>query len=141
MNCSDFLLSLNIFLSFCVSSSKHNIILLLKYTCVEFISIKRLWENQIKKLEKHKYHSFRKKISTSHKGIGGRKKKSKVKVKPPYWYFLIIWKISNNIEAVKTGHTLKSLCYWRSQILELLHSILKILSFWNKFWIILCLLW
>ena len=61
------------FLSFCVSSSKHNIILLLKYTCVEFISIKLLWESQIKKLEKHKYPSLRS-YSTSRKGIGGRKK-------------------------------------------------------------------
>ena len=38
----------NVFLSFCFSSSKHNIIILLKYTCVEFISIKRPWKNQIK---------------------------------------------------------------------------------------------
>ena len=32
------------------------------------------------------------------------------------------------------------ICHWQSQISELLHSVLKILNFWNKFWII-CLLW
>ena len=68
---------MNIFLSFFVPSSKHNI-LLLKYTCVEFVSIKRLWKNQIKKLGKQKYPSFQKHFSTRHKGIGGRKKKEKI---------------------------------------------------------------
>ena len=45
---------------------------------------------QIKKLEKHKYPGFRKSFSTSRKGIGGRKKKKLVKVKPQHWHFLII---------------------------------------------------
>ena len=68
------------FLSFCFSLSKHNIIvLLLKYTCVEFISIKLLWKNQIRKVEKYKkYTSVQKSYSTSCKGIGGHKKTEKI---------------------------------------------------------------
>ena len=65
-------------LSFCVSLSKHNIILLLKYTCVEFISIKLLWESQIQKLEKRKHPSLPKSYSTNRKGIGGCKKEEKI---------------------------------------------------------------
>ena len=41
-------LSLNVFLSFCFPSSKHNISLLLKYISVEFISIKLALENKSK---------------------------------------------------------------------------------------------
>ena len=67
------------FLSFCFSLSKHNIALLLKYICVEFISIKLPWENQIRKEEKHKkYTSFRKSCSTSRKGISGHKNTEKI---------------------------------------------------------------
>ena len=63
---------------FYFSSSKHNI-LLLKYTSVEFISIKLKWENQTKKQK----NSVRKSYSTGHKGIGGHKKNIKIsKVKP-----------------------------------------------------------
>ena len=96
-------LSLNMLLSFCVSSSKHNIVLL-KYTCAEFISIKLLWESQIKKLKKHKYPSLRKSYSTSRKGIGGREKKEKISKSKTttLTYFLIIWKRNNKIKAVKT---------------------------------------
>ena len=65
------------FLTFCFSSSKHNIILLLKYTCVEFVSIKLQWKNQIKKVEKHNHLSVRKIYLTSRKGIGDSKKKQK----------------------------------------------------------------
>ena len=36
-----------------------------------------VWENQIKKLEKHNCPSFRKTYSTSRKSIGGHKKKEK----------------------------------------------------------------
>ena len=70
-----------------------------------------------------------------------RIKKKLVKVKPQHLSILIIWKRGNRIKAVKTGVRLKILCHWQSQISELLLSVLKILSFWNKFWIILCLLW
>ena len=129
------------FLTFCFSSSKHNIILLLKYTCVEFISIKLPWKNQIKKFEKHNHLSVRKIYLTSRKGIGDSKKKQIVKVKPQHWRTLIIWKKSNKIKAVKNGVTLKGLCHWESQLSELLRSVLEILSFWNKFWILLYLLW
>ena len=41
-------------------------ILLLKYTCVEFTSIKGLWKSQIKN------------FTTNCKGIGGSKKKQKI---------------------------------------------------------------
>ena len=62
-----------------------------------------LWENQIKKLEKHKNPSFRKSFSTSRKAlVAVTREKKLVKVKPRHWYFLIIWKISNNIKEVKT---------------------------------------
>ena len=66
------------FLSFCFSSSKHNIILLLKYICVESISIKLPWENKSKTSKNKKYSSVRKSYSTSRKGIGGRKEKEKI---------------------------------------------------------------
>ena len=137
------LLSLNVFLTFYFSSSKHNIIVLLKYTCVEFISIKLPWENQIKKLEKHTiilvFEKFTQLVARVLMTI--RKNKKLVKVKPQHYRTLIIWEKSNKIKVVKTGVTLKVLCHWQSQISELLHSVLKILSFWNKFWILLDLLW
>ena len=47
---------------------------LLKYTCVEFISIRLPWENQIKK-RKNYYPSVQKRYSTSRKGTGGHKEK------------------------------------------------------------------
>ena len=62
-----------------------------------------------------------------------RIKKKLVKVKPQHLSILIIWKRGNRIKAVKTGVRLKILCHWQSQISELLLSVLKILSFWNKF--------
>ena len=128
------LLYLNMFFFFCFSSSKHNIIVLLNCTCVEFISIKYLWENHTIILVFHKVTQL------VARALVAVKRKKKL-VKPQHWHFLIIWKRSNKIKAIKTGITLKGLCHWRSQISELMRSVLKILSFWNKFWIILCLLW
>ena len=78
IKCSDWLLSLNVCLSFCFSSSKHNIMLLLKYICLEFISIKLPWDNKSKSRKNKKYSSVRKSYSTSRKGIGGRKEKEKI---------------------------------------------------------------
>ena len=69
-----------------------------------------------------------------------RKKIKVVKVKSQHWRILKIWKRSNKIKVVKMGVTLKVLCQWQSQNSELLRSVLKILSFRNKFWVILCLL-
>ena len=62
-----------------------------------------------------------------------RIKKKIVKVKPQDWRILIIWKGSNKIKPVKTSVWLKILCHWQSQISELMLSVLKIPSFWNKF--------
>ena len=73
--------------------------------------------------------------------VAVKRKKKLVKVKPQHWCFLIIWKRNNKIKEIKTGVPLQVLCNWQSQISELLRSVLKILSFRNKFWIILCLLW
>ena len=135
-------MSLKLFLYFCFSSSKHNISLLLKYISVEVISIKLPLENKSKNRKNKKNCIVQKSYSTSCKGIGDHKKMEKiVKVKPQHWHILIIWKRRNKIKAVKTGVTLKVLCHCQSQNLEPLHSVLKILSFWNRFWIILCLLW
>ena len=128
------------FLSFCFSSSKHNISLLLKYISLEFISIKLPLENKSKN-RKNKKYIIRKSYSASCKSIGGCKKTEKIiKVKPQHWHILIIWKRRNKIKAVKTGVTLKGLCHWQSQNLGLLHSVLKILNFWNRFWVILSFL-
>ena len=70
-------MSLSVFLSFCFSSSKHNIVQLLKYTRVEFISLKLPWEDQIK-LGKHKIILvFRKVTQLVVSDLGDRKKKEK----------------------------------------------------------------
>ena len=131
------------FLSFCFSSSKHNIILLLKYICVEFISIKLPWDNKSKSRKNTKNILVFEKVTqlVERALVDVRKKKKLVKVKPQHWCILIIWKRGNKIKTVRTGVTLKVLCHWQSQISELLRSALKILTFWNRFWIILCLLW
>ena len=56
---------------------RNNIIL--KYTCVEFTSIKLPWQNQFKKTEKIlNYPSFRKIFSASRRDIGDCKKKRKI---------------------------------------------------------------
>ena len=56
-----------------------------------------------------------------------RKRKILVKVKPQHWSIFIIWKRTNKIKAIKSESfygtesvTLKVLCHWQSQILELL---------------------
>ena len=135
---SDLLLSLNVLLSFCFSLLKHNIILFLKYTCVEFISIKLPWKNQIKKVEKYLiilvFDNFTQLVTKALVAI--RKKKKFLKMKPQHWHILIIWKRSNKIKAVKTGVTLKVLCHWQSQISELLCCFENI-KLLNKFWVIL----
>ena len=132
----------NVFLSFCFSSTKHNIILLLKYTCVEFISIKLPWENQIKNYQKHKIIlQFTKVTKLVTRALVAKRKNGKIsKSKTTTLTFFIIWKRSNKIKAVKTGVTLNILCQWQSQISVLLLSVLKVLSFWNNFLIIQCLL-
>ena len=119
------------FLSFCFSSPKHNIILLLKYTCVEFISIKQPTKNQIKKWEKHNY--------PSRKGVGGPKEKRK-KFKSE----TLTLRYFDNLKKKQHDQGGKNWCYTQSfksltsniitsfmssQISELLHSVLKILSF------------
>ena len=129
------------FLSFCFSSSKHNIILLLKYICVESISIKLPWKNKSKTSKNTKNILVFEKVTqlVARALVAVRQKKKLVKVKSQHWRILIIWKRSNKIKAVKTGVTLKVLCHSQSQISELLRSALKILSVWNRFWIMLCL--
>ena len=82
----------------------------------------------------HNYPSFWKVTKLVARALVAIRRKKKL-VKPQHWHFCIILKRSNNIKAVKTGVTLKVLCYWQSQISELLRSVLEILSFWNKFWI------
>ena len=76
----------------CFSLSKHYIILLLKYTCVEFISIKIPWENQIKKFEKYTiilvFRNVTQLVTRALVAIGNKKKL--VKVKPQHWCTLII---------------------------------------------------
>ena len=115
------------FLSFCFSSSKYNIILLLKYTCVEFISIKLLWENQIKKLEN--YPSLRKSYLTSPKGIGGRKKKGKIsKSKATTLAFFVNLKKKQQDPSSKNWSYFGSFMPLASQISVLQCSVLKILS-------------
>ena len=60
----------------------------------------------------HIYPSFRKSYLTSCKGIGDHKKKEKIsKSKTTTLTFLYNLKRSNNIEVVKTGFTLKVLCF------------------------------
>ena len=71
------------------------------------------------------YPSVPKSYSTSGNGIGGRKKKKIVKVKPQHWRILIVWKKSNKTMVVKTGVALKIVCHWQTQISELLCSVLK----------------
>ena len=78
----DWLLSLNMFY---ISVVHHwnKIILLLKYICVEFISIKLLWENQVK-------------------GIGGCKKKEKIsKSKTPTLAFFDNLKMKQQVQGDK----------------------------------------
>ena len=136
-------MSLSVFLSFCFSSSKHNIVQLLKYTRVEFISIKLPWEDQIK-LGKHKIILvFRKVTQLVVSDLGDRKKKEKnSKSKTTALaYFNNLKKKQQDQGGKNWCYTQKVLFQWQSQISELLRSILKILSFWNQFWIILCLLW
>ena len=64
-------------------------------------------------------------------GIGDCKKKlknSKSKITTLTYFDNL--KKSSKIKVVKTGATLFTvLCHWQSQISELLHSVLKILSF------------
>ena len=117
------------FLSFCFSSSEQHSSSEINMCRVYLhqVSMRRLNQNIGKTCI---YPSFWKSYSTSCKGIGGHKKKKFVKVKPQHWHF----KRSDNIKAVKTGVALKVLCYWQSKISELRHSVLEILSFWNKFW-------
>ena len=66
------------FLSFCFSLSKHNIVLYLKYTCVEFIFIKPPWKIKSESRKHKKYTSAQKSYSTSCKDIGGCKKTEKI---------------------------------------------------------------
>ena len=125
------------FLSFCFSSSKHNVILLLKYTCVEFISIKQPRKNHIK----HGKNNY-----PSRKGVGGPKeKRKKLKSKTPTLRYFDNLKKKQRDQGGKNWcytQSFKSLTsniitsYLSSQISELLHSVLKILSSWNKFWTI-----
>ena len=84
-------------------------------------------EKADQKIGKTKNILVLKSYSTSGEGIGGRKKK-KVKVKPQQWHILIIWKRSNKIKAVKTGVTLKVLCHWQSQNVELLFESTNLLK-------------
>ena len=73
------------FLFFCFSSSKHNIILLLKQTCVEFISVKPVWENQIKKLKKTIILAFEKVTQVVARALVAiRRTKKLIKVKPQH---------------------------------------------------------
>ena len=75
---------LNVFLSFCFSASKHNIILLLKYTSIELISIK---------LPKTQLSLCSTNYSTSCKVIGDCKKKEKIsKSKTTTLTYLENWK-------------------------------------------------
>ena len=71
-------MSLKVFLSFCFSSSKDNTILLPKYLCVEFSSIKLSWDNKSENRKNKKYPSVQKSYSTSRQGIGGQKKKENI---------------------------------------------------------------
>ena len=128
--------SLNVLLSFCFSSSKHNISLLLKYISVEFISIKLPLKNKSKNRKNKKYSLVWKSCSTCCKGIHGHKKMEKlVNVKPQHWHILIIW---DKIKAVKTGVTLMSLTISK---LRTTVFYFENISFLNRFWIMLCLLW
>ena len=139
MKYSSWLLYLNVFIFlFFIIEIKH-------YSTSE-INMCRVYLHQAsmgkssKKIGKiHNYPSFWKVTKLVARALVAIRRKKKL-VKPQHWHFCIILKRSNNIKAVKTGVTLKVLCYWQSQISELLRSVLEILSFWNKFWI-LCLLW
>ena len=67
------------FLSFCFSLLKHNIILLLKYTWIGFISIKLPWENKSKNGKNTKnIPVFEKATQLVARTFGGRKKKEKI---------------------------------------------------------------
>ena len=92
------------FLSFCFSSSKHNI-LLLKQTCVEFISIK---------IGKTQNSSVQKSYSTSRKGTGGRKKKEKNRNKTTTLEYF------DNLKKKQLGG--KNWCYRKFYITENLIS-------------------
>ena len=92
----------------CVDSGRlfshhwNSIILLLKYMCFEFISIKlpTMGKSNQKIGKTHNYPSVQKSYLTSCTAIGGRKKNELVRAKPQHWRILISWKRSNKIKMV-----------------------------------------
>ena len=144
------------YLSFC-SSSKHNIILLLKHGSVEFFSIKLLTMGKSnQKIGKiRNYSCVRKSYSTTRKGIGDRKERvisyskttmltyfDKLKKKQQdqggrYFCFSIRNKLWTN--DYSTISNLRD--YLFKHILEQVSSVLTILSSWNKCLIIIYFLW
>ena len=72
-----------LFLYFCFLLSKDNTIVLLKYLCVEFISIKLPWEN------KSVFEKVTQLVARALVAI--RKRKKLIKKKPQHWRIFIIW--------------------------------------------------
>ena len=104
---------------------KHNIILLPKYTCVEFIYIKLPWENQTK----NRKNSARKCYSTGQKGIGGHKKNIKNSKSKT-----TTLRCFDNLKKRQQDQGGKNLCYTEKFVIDNIKShnyctVLKMLSF------------
>ena len=140
-------------------SSKHKIIVFLKHRCVVFISIKLLTMSKSNpKIRKTRnYPCAWKSYSTSRTGIAGHKKKEliiktvKVNSKTATLSYFDKWEKKQQDQGGKYfffihKSTLIERSFYHLQfkwdylvknILLQVRSVLKMLSFWNKFWIII----
>ena len=90
---------------------KRNSILLRKYLCVEFISIKLPWKNKSENRRNTNnilvFQNVTQLVSRAFVAI--REKKKLVNMKPQHWHIFIIWKRSNKIKAIKRDR----FCHWK----------------------------
>ena len=89
----------------------------------------------------HSYLVFEKVTQLVARALVAIKRKKISKSKTTTMTFLYNLKKKQQYQGDKNWCYTESFMFWQSQISELLRSVLEILSFWNKFWIILCLLW